>query len=106
MGRWGIVKLGGGGKLDGKGYGGTIHDNHGPECCGTSLWIEVVGDRRAEAVKKFEKKVRGMAWRRGRRTPVKKSKKVTVAPKVTPAVKKNTPNSKKAAKSMAAYIKY
>jgi len=33
MDTWGIVKIADGGKLDGRGYGGSIHDTHGPECC-------------------------------------------------------------------------
>lgn len=33
MGTWAIVALGCGGKYDGPGYGMTVHDSHGPECC-------------------------------------------------------------------------
>ena len=38
--KWGIIKLANGGKLDGSGYGGKIHDSHGPECCAQALWIK------------------------------------------------------------------
>jgi hypothetical protein len=34
---WGIVALACGGKVDGSGYGGSVHDNHGGECCSEIL---------------------------------------------------------------------
>jgi len=61
MNRWGIVKLANGGKLDGSGYGGKIHDTHGPECCGKSLWIQLTiaampVERKPAVVKPVEQK--------------------------------------------------
>ena len=38
IGHWGIIKLGNGGKLDGRGYGANIHNSHGAECCAKTLW--------------------------------------------------------------------
>ena len=34
---WGIVALACGGKVDGSGYGGSVHDTHGGECCSEIL---------------------------------------------------------------------
>jgi hypothetical protein len=37
MDTWGIIALGCGGKFDGSGYGNSVHDTHGSECCGSKL---------------------------------------------------------------------
>jgi hypothetical protein len=44
MSAWAIVALGCGGKFDGPGYGMTISDSHGPECCAQQLIAKVGGD--------------------------------------------------------------
>ena len=37
MPQWGIATIANGGKIDGTGYGSSIHDSYGPEC-GQALW--------------------------------------------------------------------
>jgi len=59
MGNWGIIKLGNGGKLDGRGYGGKIHDSHGPECCGKSLCIK--DDPSIPGIVQYKKRAPGAA---------------------------------------------
>jgi hypothetical protein len=37
MDTWGLLGLGCGGKFDGSGYGNSVHNSHGSECCGAIL---------------------------------------------------------------------